>query len=74
MDEEKKLEKTQNVMGWVIAGLIPLAVLAWIFPSLNRLFISVFIVGVVFVCWEQKKLKERVEDKLAALEREIRKN
>ena len=74
MDEDKKLEKTQNVMGWVIAGLIPLAVLTWIFPSLNRLFAAVFIMVAIFLFWEQKKLKERAETKLAAFRREVGKN
>ena len=74
MDEEKKLEKTQNVMGWVIAGLIPLAVLTWVFPSLNKLFILAFIAGFIFLYWEQKKLKERAETKLAAFRREVGKN
>ena len=74
MDEEKKFEKTQNVMGWIIAGLIPLAVLAWIFPSLNRLFAAVFIMVAIFLFWEQKKLKERVEAKLGAIEKEVAKS
>lgn len=74
MDEEKKLEKTQDIMGWIIAGLIPLAVLTWIFPSLNRLFAAVFIMVAIFLFWEQKKLKERAEAKLAAIEKEAAKS
>ena len=68
---EKEQEKAQNIMGWVMAGLIPLGVLSWIFPSLTGLFTLAFAAVVVFLFWEQKKLRERAERKVAELKRQL---
>ena len=59
-----ELEKTQNIMGWVIASTILLVILSYFFPSLNKLFLVVFFTILVFFIWEKEQQIHKLQKEL----------
>ena len=45
-------ERVSDVMGWIAAALIPLAVLSWFFHPLSIVFIVALVVVLAFWLWE----------------------
>jgi uncharacterized RDD family membrane protein YckC len=66
-----KLEVAQKSMGWVMAGLLPLGILSFFFPSLERVFLIVFGLVVVYSIWEKEKQLERSREEVRRLKDEI---
>lgn len=64
------LEKTQNVMGWVIASLIPLGILSYFFPAFERLFFLAFAAVVIFFIWEKEQQLTQYRKELWKLKNE----
>lgn len=58
------LEKTQNVIGWVIASLIPLGILSYFFPALERFFFLAFAAVVIFFIWEKEQQLKKCREEL----------
>lgn len=58
-----KLEKVQNIMGWVMASLIPLGILLIFFPSLSKLFLILFVATIIFIIWEKEQKSKSNLDK-----------